>query len=95
MSGNGTTEIEGMVRGVDDEMDELADAVAADVADLLDVRTEYVSSRFEYDHRTREETATVRIDVGLAEGLCERYDGIKLGDSGGVEIHITVDADRA
>jgi hypothetical protein len=95
MSGNGTTEIEGMVRGVDDEMDELADAVAADVADLLDVRTEYVSSRFEYDHRTREETATVRIDVGLAEGLRERYDGIKLGDSGGVEIHITVDTDRA
>jgi hypothetical protein len=55
MSGNGTTEIEGMVRGVDEEIDELADAVAADVADLLDVRTEHVSSRFGYDHRTRED----------------------------------------
>jgi len=83
------------VHGVDDELAALAKTVAADVGDLLDVPTEYVASRFEYDAESHEKTAVVRLDVGLADELRGRYDGVKLGDSGEVELHLTVDADRA
>jgi hypothetical protein len=83
------------VHDVDDEMAALAKTVATDVGDLLDVPTEYVASRFEYDAESHEKTAVVRLDVGLADELRGRYDGVKLGDSGEVELHLTVDADRA
>lgn len=83
------------VHDVDDEMAALAKTVATDVDDLLDVPTEYVASRFEYDAESHEKTAVVRLDVGLADELRGRYDGVKLGDSGEVELHLTVDADRA
>ena len=83
------------VRGVDDEMADLATIVAADVEELLDAPTEYVASRYEYDAETHEKTAVVRVDVGLAEELRERYEGVKLGDRGQVELELTVDADRA
>ncbi|MFC4357108.1 hypothetical protein ACFO0N_03985 [Halobium salinum] len=88
-------DVEEMVRNVDGEMADLAKAVSDDVQELLDVETEYVSSEYDYDHETHEKTATVRVDVGLADELRERYPGVKLGDSGQVELHLTVDADRA
>jgi hypothetical protein len=88
-------DVEGMVRDVDEGMDELAETVAGDVADLLDARTEYVASGFEYDNRTHEKSVTVRVDIGLAEELRGRYEGVKLGDGGGIELRMTIDADRA
>ena len=95
MSENSDPEVGEMVDGVDEEMAELAETVSGDIEELLDVETEYVSSKFEYDHRTHEKTATVRIDIGLADELRGRYDGVKLGDGGQVDVHMTIDADRA
>jgi hypothetical protein len=94
MSEDDDPDVEGMIRGVDEGMDELAATVAGDVEDLLDVRTEYVASEFEYDNRTHEKSVTVRVDIGLAEELRGRYDGVKLGDGGRVELRMTIDADR-
>jgi hypothetical protein len=95
MSEDDDPDVEGMIRGVDEGMDELAATVAGDVEDLLDVRTEYVASEFEYDNRTHEKSVTVRVDIGLAEELRGRYDDVKLGDGGRVELRMTIDADRA
>ena len=83
--------MEDQIRTVDEDLEDLAKAVATDIEELLNIKTEYVYSNFEYDAETSEKTASVRFDLGIAEELNERYEGATVEDTGQVEVHLTLD----